>query len=145
MSERCSAPYDRLPHGPGLHFLGEQREGAGADLIFAVLLTNDLCVVGADGTIEPEVGLEIMAQACGMLVAGELVHGKRSRGVVAAVRGYEYHLTPLAIGQRLVVTARPVMVDGELAVCEGEIAEQGQGSAVIQRARITLVCREEDA
>jgi predicted hotdog family 3-hydroxylacyl-ACP dehydratase len=143
VSERCRPPYDVLPHGPGLHFLGERRESSDGELAYAVLLSNNLCVVGAAGTIEPEVGLEIMAQACGMLMSADNVQREKSAGVVAAVRGYEYSATPLFVGQRLIVTARPVMVDGELAVCEGELADE-EGRA-LQMARITLVCRQENA
>jgi predicted hotdog family 3-hydroxylacyl-ACP dehydratase len=85
-----------------------------------------------------------MAQACGMLLSTETSLDAGTLGVVAAVRGYEYSSEPFLVGQTLIVTVRPVMLEGELAVCEGELCEQ-QGGSVLQRARITLVCRKEDS
>ena len=133
-----------LPHGPGLQLLGERIETADAWLTYGVSLTSDLSVCNEHGQIEPELGLEIMAQACGMLLALEETHSEKTIGVVASVRGYEYTNQPFSVGQTLIVRVRPEMTDASLVVCEGELCTHG-GGEVIQRARITLLLQGVEA
>jgi predicted hotdog family 3-hydroxylacyl-ACP dehydratase len=139
-SRNTTLPHTVLPHGPGLQLLGERIDTTGEWLTYSVSLTSGLSVCDSRGHIEPEIGLEIMAQACGMLLALEESHSKKAIGVVASVRGYEYTIEPFSVGQTLIVRVRPEMTDASLVVCEGELCTHAD-LQVIQRARITLLLR----
>jgi predicted hotdog family 3-hydroxylacyl-ACP dehydratase len=139
-SLKTALPHTVLPHGPGLQLLGERIDTTDEWLTYSVSLNSELSVCDAQGHIEPEIGLEIMAQACGMLLALEESHSKKSLGVVASVRGYEYTVQPFSVGQTLIVRVRPEMSDASLVVCEGELCTHAD-LEVIQSARITLLLR----
>ena len=136
-------PYDILPHGKGLQFLtntGTMRDGW---LEFIVRFSQELSVVDAQGLIDPEVGLELMAQACGMvLLQGEPGAAASPRlGVIAAVRGYEYAVQAFAVGESVRVRVKSDLVDASVVVCEGELFSDMIDTRC-QHARITLVIKE---
>ena len=147
-------PTDGLPHGAGLRFLAGAGRRDGDAFIFEALLSEQLSIAEVDSTIAPEAGLEMMAQACGMVLANAQADGASfvddlkvrmspRRGVVGAVRGYEYAVEPFRIGERVIVRVCPDVVEPELLVCDAEIV-RGDNS-VCQRARITLIVQGNSA
>jgi predicted hotdog family 3-hydroxylacyl-ACP dehydratase len=137
------SPRDVLPHGPTLQLLRDGGRKIEGWFEFEVELQSTLCVVESDGTVSPEVGLEVMAQACGVAMAhpGDGAFAPKRIGFVAAVRGYEYRLEPFVVGQLIRARVRPEMCEESLIVCEAELFVDGEDVAR-QRARITLVLKE---
>jgi predicted hotdog family 3-hydroxylacyl-ACP dehydratase len=134
-------PSDVLPHGPGLRFISSAGTESSEGVIFDVTITDALSVIEADGTVVPEAGLEIMAQACGMMIAHHRPQEATCvRGVVAAVRGYQYDAKPFQRGDALIVRVKVDLVESSLVVCDAEISRGG--GSVEQRARITLVLHD---
>lgn len=142
MSERGKSPRDLLPHGPGLQVLGEQLDRGDDWLTYGVNLTDRLSVFDESGVAVPELGLEIMAQACGMLLGARSSGGKGVFGVVASVRSYEYLTESFVVGEELIVRVKPEMVGEDVVVCEGELFRRDQAEP-IQVARIALMLRGE--
>ncbi len=137
------SPPDVLPHGPTLQLLRDGGREVDGWIEFGVGLESTLCVVESDGSVAAEVGLEMMAQACGVAMARPFdgVPALKRIGFVAAVRGYEYRLEPFVVGQVVRARVRPEMCEESLVVCEAELFVDGE-DAPRQRARITLVLRE---
>ncbi len=137
------SPRHVLPHGPALQLLRDTVREVDGWLECEVDLQSTLCVVESDGVVAPEVGLEMMAQACGV-VSAEPVGGApqlKRIGFVAAVRGYEYRLEPFVVGQVIRARIRPEICEDSLVVCQAELLIDGE-DVPRQRARITLVLRE---
>jgi predicted hotdog family 3-hydroxylacyl-ACP dehydratase len=137
------SPRDVLPHGPTLQLLRDGGRKIEDWFEFDVELESTSCVVESDGRVAAEVGLEMMAQACGVTLArpAEGSPALKRIGFVAAVRGYEYRLEPFVVGQEIRARVRPEMCEESLVVCETELYVSGE-DAPRQRARITLVLRE---
>lgn len=137
------SPCDVLPHGPTLQLLRAGGRQVDDWYEFEVGLESTLCVVESNGTVAAEVGLEMMAQACGVAMArpADGSPALKRIGFVAAVRGYEYRLEPFVVGQVIRARVRPEMCEESLVVCEAELLLDGEDAAR-QRARITLVLRE---
>lgn len=133
-------PSEVLPHGPGMQLLVGGGEVVDGWLTFRVNLTPTLSVVEVDGLAPSELGLEMMAQACGMLVAGEehTEHKAPRVGVVGAVRGYSYDAEPFRVGEGIRVRVKADVCEDDLVVCEGELY-RGDVTTPSQRARITLI------
>lgn len=132
-----------LPHGPGLRLVTTPGVETGEWREFQVTLAPELSILMRDpktgeSFIPPETGLEIMAQACGMLAAALPGATPGAVGVVGAVRGYEYETRDFRVGEVLQARVKPIMLERELIVCEGELSVVGEERAR-QRARITVV------
>lgn len=144
--EPCSPdPADVLPHGPGMRLLDGPGSVVDGWLTFWVRSKSGVVVYSDQGVAPAELGLEIMAQACGMATVkgGSKGTAGAMRGVVGAVRGYEYHTNPLVLSQPLVARVKSDLVDGDVVVCDAELLCQGE-TIPLQKARITIVLMGED-
>lgn len=144
--DRClHDPSVILPHGAGMQLLDGPGRLLDGWLAFKVRRGPDVVVYASDGTAPPELGLEIMAQACGM-AAAQNSGGKAPQsmqGVVGAIRGYEYGTEPLLRSQALIARVKSDLVDGSVVVCDAELSREGETTPA-QKARITIVFMEED-
>lgn len=133
-----------LPHGEGLQLVrgrGVERDGW---VVFSVQLHEGISALSKEGEAAPELGLEIMAQACGTMLVridGEVSDVARRVGVVGAVRSYRYDPAPFRAGERLEVRVKPDVVETTLVVCDAEVYRVGRSEAS-QSARLTLVIGE---
>jgi predicted hotdog family 3-hydroxylacyl-ACP dehydratase len=145
MDQRVPDPALFLPHGPGMRLLDGPGSVVDGWLTFQVRLSTELVVCGEDGVAPAELGLEIMAQACGMAIVidGRSGSAGAMRGVVGAIRGYEYSTNPLVLSQSLVARVKRDLVDGNVVVCDAELLHEGETSP-LQMARITIVLMGED-
>jgi predicted hotdog family 3-hydroxylacyl-ACP dehydratase len=140
-TETADVGRGQLPHGPGMRLVcGDGREGDGW-FSYPVRLDLTMSVVSAvEGDAPPELGLEMMAQACGVFAAqrtqsdGIIPRG----GVVGAVRNYEYEARRFVVGEQIVVRIRPDLVEAHLVVCDCELL-RGADKEPSQRARVTIV------
>jgi predicted hotdog family 3-hydroxylacyl-ACP dehydratase len=139
-------PQDALPHGPGMQLLSGEGESIDGWLAYDVDLCSTMSVLEADGSAPPELGLEMMAQACGMLIANNSGSemGQRRIGVVGAVRGYSYIPAPFHVGERARVQVKADVCEDGIVVCDGELY-RGDELSPSQRARITLIVTDEVA
>lgn len=140
----ADALIDALPHGKGMRLLCGSPVVSQEWLRCDVALSSDLSVVDAKGRAPAELGLEMMAQACGVLLAREAAqHGAAPRvGMVGAVRGYEYDTVPFQVGEDVYVRVKSDLCEESLIVCEAELFRDG-AVAPSQRARITLILKEQ--
>lgn len=135
-----------LPHGEGLRLVRGAGVAVGEWRSFPVTIEPSLSALSSRGEAAPELGLEMMAQACGMLLAqqGAPSQGASGRvGLVGAARSYRYELAPFRIGDKLEVRVKPELVEESLVVCEAELYRSA-GGAPAQSARITLSIRAEE-
>jgi predicted hotdog family 3-hydroxylacyl-ACP dehydratase len=134
-----------LPHGEGLRLVQGAGVTAGEWRSFPVTIQPSLSALSARGEAAPELGLEVMAQACGMLLANKETQdqGATSRiGFVGAARSYRYEPIPFRVGEQLEVRVKPELLEESLVVCEAELY-RGANGAPAQSARITLSIRAE--
>lgn len=139
-------PQEILPHGPGMQLLDGGGELVDGWLRYHVTISSRLSVLEDGAWAPPELGLEMMAQACGMLTARDessLSSGPRM-GVVGAVRGYSYEPTAFQLGDEFEVRVRAEMVEDALVVCEGALHRKGSETP-LQQARITLILSDVEA
>jgi predicted hotdog family 3-hydroxylacyl-ACP dehydratase len=140
---RVLTPHECLPHGRGMQLLGERREFCDGSIGYQVRLTPEMSVVEVSETAAPELGLEMMAQASGMLIGhqGSAESFARRVGAVAAVRDYSYEAVPFRVGERIEVRVKAESLDGDIVICEG-LLFRGESHVPAQRARITLIVTE---
>lgn len=145
MSGRLDDPTFVLPHGPGMRLVEDPRDSGDGWLVFKVRQSADLVVYDAAGLAPAELGLEIMAQACGMAAAwnaaGETPRTRR--GVVGAIKGYEYGTELLARSDAMIARVKSDLEGGSVLVCDAELSREG-GIAPLQKARVTIVFMEGD-
>ena len=134
------SPETILPHGAGMRLLSQPGALLDGWMTYEVVMEPWFSVLEDGASAPPELGLEMMAQACGMVVADNDNGAPPSAriGVVGAVRGYTYTPLPFVVGERVSVRVKPEVLEAGVAVCEGEIYRAGNSSPD-QRARITLV------
>lgn len=140
------SPCEVLPHGAGMRLLATSGELVDGWLEYPVRLSSEMSIVDERRLAPPELGLEMMAQACGMLVASESSgdSGGRRIGVVGAVRGYEYGCVPFEVSEDVRVRVKADVAEEDIVVCDAELYRGSEGSPA-QRARITLIVTEEKA
>lgn len=138
-------PHNVLPHGKGMRLLTGAGELVDGWLSYLARLSSDMSIVDRYGVAPAEVGLEIMAQACGMLSADAYVDGQATPrvGVIGAVRGYRYSAEPFRVGEAMRVRVKADVIEDSIVVCEGELYRDGAAEAA-QRARITLIITERE-
>lgn len=138
-----------LPHGPGIRLVCDYGLEADGWVSFSIRLSRSMSVVASEyGTAVPELGLEIMAQACGMVAARQALHDTHSshrdlpqrmlQGVVGAVRNYEFEVRSFSVEEDIAVRVRPDLVEAHLVVCDCELYRVAS-EVPSQRARITIV------
>lgn len=145
MNDLLRDPSLILPHGAGMQLLEGPGRIVDGWLSFKVRRSADLVVYSSDGTAPPELGLEIMAQACGMaaVLNAESNASPAMRGVVGGIRGYEYGTAPLVNSHPLIARVKSDLVDGSVVVCDAELLQEDEKTP-LQKARITIVFMEED-
>lgn len=133
-----------MPHGEGLQLVrgrGIERDGW---VVFSVRIDAAVSALSEGGEAAPELGLEVMAQGCGALLAridSEASESVHRFGVVGAVRSYRYEATPFRVGEHLEVRVKPDLVERNLIVCDAELY-RGRSSEAAQSARLTLIIGE---
>lgn len=127
-----------------MQLLSESGEFVEGWLSYSVRLLTEMSVVDSRGEAPAELGLEMMAQACGMLTAHATMDGRNAPriGVIGAVRGYRYSVEPFKVGEAITVRVRADLVEDSIVVCDGEVY-RGDAEGVSQRARITLIITDE--
>lgn len=130
-----------LPHGEGLRLVRGTGTPVGEWRSYLVTLGSSISALTPDGQAAPELGLEMMAQACGMLLAQEGAAGRI--GLVGAVRSYRYGPLPFQVGEAIEVRVRPELLEPSLVVCEAELY-RGAADVPSQSARITISIRAEE-
>jgi predicted hotdog family 3-hydroxylacyl-ACP dehydratase len=133
-------PYQVLPHGPGLHILCDTGVFCAGWLECSVQLHPHLSCLSPSGTAPATFGVEIMAQACGMLLLHETSEQPAVQriGMVGAVRDYVYDTTPFKVGDALRVRVRLEARQDTVLMCDAELY-CGRSVQACQSARITLV------
>jgi predicted hotdog family 3-hydroxylacyl-ACP dehydratase len=127
-----------------MRLLAEGRELSDGSLAYKIRLTAGMSVLEAGDTAPAELGLEMMAQASGMLIARQgTVEGLARRvGVVGAARDYSYETVPFRVGEHIEVRVKAESLDGEVVICEC-VLFRGESEVPAQRARITLFVTED--
>jgi predicted hotdog family 3-hydroxylacyl-ACP dehydratase len=86
-----------------------------------------------------------MAQACGVAAAWNVAEEapRSRRGVVGAIKGYEYETEQLSRFDALIARVKSDLEGGSVLVCDAELSREGE-IAPLQKARITIVFMEGD-
>ena len=144
----CTAlihPKEILPHGAGLQLLKDVGQRYEDRWEFVTALEPRSSALLADGEGVPELGLEIMAQAAGVVIAHERMAQAGSSavagGVVGAVRGYEYQSSNFTTAHGIRIVVRSDMCDEVVGVCQCELFVDEE-AAPRQRARITIILQQ---
>jgi predicted hotdog family 3-hydroxylacyl-ACP dehydratase len=140
------SPRDILPHGDGLQLLKCAGQPHEDHWEFITSIPPESSVLSSSGRADAEVGLEIMAQAAGVTLAQKRQSDGNTnyvtRGVVGAVRGYDYSITPFTSEQSIKVTVKVDMCDETVGICECQLFIDNE-KAPRQQARITIILSEE--
>lgn len=125
---------DLLPHGPELMLLDRVLAKDADAVVVAVAIGADSLFAVAGHGVPAHVGLEYMAQACGVLAGLEAQsRGETVRvGFLLGTRRYRAARPWFTIGERLEVTARLVLRDGPMAVFDCRIEAAGAELATAQ-------------
>lgn len=144
MSLTGEALINALPHGAGMKLLRGTPTLVEGWLRCDVALSPHLSVVDSSGRASAELGLEMMAQACGVFLAHESNRsGSGPRvGMVGAVRGYEYETLPFHVGEEISVRVKSDLCEESIIVCEAELY-RSMAPEPSQRARITLILKDQ--
>lgn len=127
---------DLLPHGPSVVLLHEVVEDRDESLTAALTICPDSPFGVAGEGVPAHVGIEYMAQACGVF-AGLQAHrtGLPVRlGLLLGTRRYQAFVPWLRVGWRLEVTVTVVFREGQMGVFDCRIHHDGTEVAAAQIA-----------
>lgn len=127
---------DLLPHQPPMLLLDEALGFSDDEVIVSVGIRVDHPLARPEG-VPAHVGMELMAQACGVYVgAHALASGEPVRhGFILGTRAYEANVDWFSFGDKLRVSARVVLRDGQMGVFDCWIEREG---IAVAEARLNL-------
>jgi predicted hotdog family 3-hydroxylacyl-ACP dehydratase len=122
-----------LPHQPPMLWLDEVLHRDDSQVRCALQITEGHVFV-QDGSVEPLVSIEWMAQAVGALVGmGDRLRGETPRpGYLIAIPEASFEVDAFAVGDRLLIEAKRVWGDDDLASFECTVERAGRLAARAQ-------------
>lgn len=144
MQQAFPAVADLLPHGPPMVLLDAVVDETDASLTAAVTIRPDSPFGVAGEGVPAHVGIEYMAQACGVFAGLQAQRtGLPVRlGFLLGTRRYHASVPWLRVGWRLTVTVTAVFREGQMGVFDCRIRHE---ATEIAAAQITLYQPDDQA
>ncbi|HEV7558343.1 MAG TPA: hypothetical protein VGO00_22895, partial [Kofleriaceae bacterium] len=122
---------DFVPHRPPMLLIDDIVEVSDDHAICHAVIKPG-CVFLRDGVVHASAMIEVMAQCCAVVASARSSIGKPRLGLIVSCREVEFAVDSFAIGDQLVVTAKRVHGQHQLAVFACSVVRNDQVCATMQ-------------